>query len=125
MPNNQTPKKIGKRIPLSKKTPYWMSDSDSSNYNTLLTYKPQTKDYEVMRRKDHLYKYGLIIRYNMDNVKKRWGSAIFFHVHRRYKAPTAGCIASSENSMKQLIEWLNDAKNPSVIISYKSQLCGY
>jgi L,D-peptidoglycan transpeptidase YkuD (ErfK/YbiS/YcfS/YnhG family) len=59
-----------------------------------------------MKRPDHLYKYGIVIQYNSDPVVKGKGSAIFIHVQRKPKSPTAGCIAIEEHDIKNLIEWV-------------------
>lgn len=95
---------------------FWVSDTSSSLYNQLIDYDPQDSYSEKMRRKDHLYKYGIVIEYNMQEVKKGKGSAIFLHVERRAGAPTLGCIAISETQIKELIGWLNPIQKPLIIM---------
>jgi L,D-peptidoglycan transpeptidase YkuD (ErfK/YbiS/YcfS/YnhG family) len=75
-----------------------------------------------MRRNDHLYKYGIIIRYNMDEVVKNLGSAIFIHVERRKGAPTAGCVSFEEERMVELIKWLRPGKNPIIIMGTQKEI---
>ncbi len=95
---------------------YWVSDTASAQYNQMVEAFPEGVYAEKMRRKDHLYKYGLIIEYNTKEVVKNNGSAIFVHVERRKGAPTAGCVAISEAKMKALIEWLKPDLNPHIRI---------
>lgn len=101
---------------------YWDSDSKSETYNQLLTERPTTKHMEVMRRKDHLYKYGIIIEYNTENPIPNNGSAIFLHIQRRTSAPTAGCISMEEEKMKSLINWLKADKQPMIAMGTKEEL---
>ena len=93
---------------------YWMSAPDSANYNQLLLYQPATKEAEVMRRSDELYRYGLVVQYNMDPAIPGHGSAIFLHVQRGAGKPTLGCVSMEQQQMAQLIEWLTPASNPMI-----------
>lgn len=95
---------------------YWISDSKSADYNKLVTYLPESKEVEKMRRKDDLYKYGIVIRYNMDKVEPHKGSAIFIHVWRQLGMATLGCISMPEAEMIDLIQWLDPAKQPVIIM---------
>ena len=53
----------------------------------------------------------------MNPIVKGKGSAIFLHVERRKDSATAGCIAISEDRMKQIIEWLDPMMQPHIYIS--------
>lgn len=101
---------------------YWDSDSKSATYNQLLTKKPATALMEVMRRKDRLYKYGIIINYNTQRAIPEKGSAIFLHVQRREGAYTAGCISMKEKNIVRLIEWLKPEQEPMIIMGNWSEL---
>jgi L,D-peptidoglycan transpeptidase YkuD (ErfK/YbiS/YcfS/YnhG family) len=101
---------------------YWDSDSKSATYNQLLTEKPATSLMEVMRRKDHLYKYGIIIEYNTKQAIPEKGSAIFLHVQRRKAAYTSGCISMEEEDIIRLIEWLNSSQQPMIVMGNWSEL---
>lgn len=101
---------------------YWDSDSKSSTYNQLLTEKPATPLVEVMRRKDHLYKYGIIIEYNTEQAIPEKGSAIFLHVQRREGAHTAGCISMEEKNIVDLIKWLQPKQQPMVVMGNWTEL---
>lgn len=95
---------------------YWVSDTNSQLYNTLIDYYPKGVYAEKMKRSDHLYKYGIIIEYNTFNTIKGNGSAIFIHIERKKGYPTAGCIAVSEICIKKLINWIKPKKKPLIII---------
>lgn len=95
---------------------YWISDPNSEMYNKLVNHYPEGIYAEKMRRKDHLYQYGIVVEYNTKDIVKGKGSAIFIHVERKKGAPTAGCIAISNESIKKLIQWINPEKNPLIII---------
>lgn len=101
---------------------YWISDSESEDYNKLVTYVPETKEIEKMRRKDDLYRYGLVVQYNMEPVKKYKGSAIFIHNWRALGKPTLGCISMPESDMIQLIKWLEPGKAPVIVMGNYDQL---
>ena len=68
----------------------WVDDVNSVDYNQLV--KKGSTDavsFEKMRRDDVLYKYGIIVNYNVNPVIKGYGSAIFFHV---WKGPAVTYI---------------------------------
>ena len=94
---------------------YWDSDSESPTYNQMVS-KPPKGEYEVMRRKDHLYKYGVVVQYNMNPAEPQKGSAIFLHIERQPGSYTAGCISMSEANMVDLIEWLDAGKLPHIFM---------
>jgi L,D-peptidoglycan transpeptidase YkuD (ErfK/YbiS/YcfS/YnhG family) len=93
---------------------YWVDDSSSPLYNTWVKGKPDAKSMESMKRKDDLYKWGLVVDYNVDPVVKGKGSAIFIHVWRKPGSVTAGCAACAEENILYLLKWLDPAKKPVV-----------
>jgi L,D-peptidoglycan transpeptidase YkuD (ErfK/YbiS/YcfS/YnhG family) len=96
---------------------YWITDSKSKLYNSIVNFiPPDAKKYEKMRRLDHLHKYGLIIKYNMDPPIPKKGSAITIHVERYKGFSTAGCIAVNEDRLKDMIVWLDPKKEPQIIM---------
>ena len=101
---------------------YWDSDSNSPTYNQLLSEKPTTPFIEIMRRKDHLYKYGIIIEYNTKEVISEKGSAIFLHIQRKKGAYTAGCISMNEKDIIHLIKWLKPNQQPMIAMGNWSEL---
>lgn len=94
----------------------WVDDLNADDYNRW-TKRNQTRavSFEMMKREDSLYKFGVVIEYNTDPVIKGNGSAIFLHIWKEKGAPTAGCVAVSEEDMIKILEWLDPAKSPVII----------
>ena len=98
----------------------WVDDPASPEYNRWSSKKrTEAKSFEVMRRKDDLYKYGAVIEYNRDPVVPGKGSAIFMHVWRGPDSPTAGCVAMSEENILKFFKWLDKDSNPVIILGNK------
>lgn len=93
---------------------YWVDDPKSSMYNQKVEGE-QNKDWDSA---EHMidyndYRYGFTINYNTNPVIAGKGSAIFMHCGN---APTAGCIAVSENDMLRYLDKLSASKNPHILI---------
>jgi L,D-peptidoglycan transpeptidase YkuD (ErfK/YbiS/YcfS/YnhG family) len=101
----------------------WIDDSNAADYNRLVK-KAETRalSFEIMKRDDNLYKYGIIIEYNTDPVIKGRGSAIFIHIWRGENVPTAGCVAVSEKNMIKILEILNPKAKPLIIMGTENQI---
>jgi L,D-peptidoglycan transpeptidase YkuD (ErfK/YbiS/YcfS/YnhG family) len=69
-----------------------------------------------MKRDDNLYKYGIVIEYNTSPVIKGNGSAIFLHIWKGESVPTAGCVAVSEENILKILQWLDPAASPLIIM---------
>ena len=82
---------------------FWVDDVNSPQYNTWGKGKPDAKSYEIMKRNDILYKWGIVVEYNTNPVVRGKGSAIFLHVARHDYAPTAGCIAVAKPVLAALL----------------------
>lgn len=95
---------------------YWVDDVNSSQYNQWVIGVPDAKSFELMKRKDDLYKYGVVIEYNTDPIVPGNGSAIFMHIWKGFGKPTSGCVAFSPSGLKHLLKWLDASKHPAVII---------
>jgi zinc D-Ala-D-Ala dipeptidase len=109
----------GSRWPYQPLSEGWVcvDDPTSERYNDVFDAKDAKKDWssaEVMRRKDHLYKWLI-------NVEQNWpttcgcGSCIFIHIWRRPGAPTEGCTAMEETQILELLRWLDPAAQPLLI----------
>ncbi len=94
----------------------WIDDPNSPQYNQWVHGSTDAKSFEVLRRKDNLYKYAFVVGYNRQPVLPGLGSAIFTHVWRDANTGTAGCVAVAESHMKTLLSLLDKAKNPYIII---------
>lgn len=97
---------------------HWVDDPESPQYNQWVTGNPRAKSFENLKRNDDLYKYAVVIEYNISPIKPGEGSAIFLHVWRASDKPTAGCVAVDEANIKRLLSWLDQSKKP-VIFSLK------
>ena len=103
---------------------YWIDDQTSNDYNKWKTYKgnPSEKWKSFERMNHELYKYGAVIRYNMDPIVKGKGSAIFLHIWRGENSPTAGCTATSEKNVLSLLKWLDPKQDPKIILGTPESL---
>lgn len=119
-------KPSGLKIPYRKTTKYdyWVDDPESMNYNKWVYYRgnPKKKWNSFERMNHELYKYGIVIEYNMNPIIKGRGSAIFLHVWRSANHPTAGCIATSERNMKKILRWLDSSLQPHILITTETDL---
>ncbi|MFJ8267055.1 L,D-transpeptidase [Peribacillus asahii] len=113
-------KPSGMKLTYKKTTKYdyWVDDVTSKDYNKWITYKGvPTKKWKSFERMNHsLYKYGVVINYNVNPIVKGKGSAIFLHIWRGENGVTAGCVATSEKNVLRLLNWLNPSKHPHIIM---------
>jgi L,D-peptidoglycan transpeptidase YkuD (ErfK/YbiS/YcfS/YnhG family) len=100
---------------------FWVDDANSEDYNRWVKGKPKATSWEKMKRDDDQYKYGVVIEYNMHPIIKGKGSAIFLHVWKPGES-TLGCVAVSEEMMLKILEWLDPAKKPLIIMGTESEL---
>lgn len=100
----------------------WIDDVDSIDYNTHVIGATTAKSYENLLLNNDVYKYCVVIEYNTNPIIKGKGSAIFFHLGIKKPYFTAGCVAIDEASMKSIISWLDQNKNPSIIMGNLSDL---
>lgn len=109
---------------------YFIDDVNSDDYNKWVTIpvnklnnpKERWGSYEIMRRADHLYEYGIIVSHNMDPIVKEKGSAIFIHVWRSTGSPTLGCTSMSKENIVTLMRWIDPIKSPLLIQVPESEL---
>lgn len=87
---------------------YWIDDSKSKYYNQLVNISKVKKDWSSG---EHLieypiqYEYLIEIKTNPNNIPEK-GSAIFLHCIKN--ETTAGCIAVDRETMKKLIENIDE-----------------
>ncbi|SMO53247.1 L,D-peptidoglycan transpeptidase YkuD, ErfK/YbiS/YcfS/YnhG family [Solitalea koreensis] len=99
-------------------TTFCVDDTASSNYNRIVDTATVSKNWnsaEKMRRNDDLYKYGVLVDYNSENVIEGAGSCIFIHIWRGNDQPTLGCTAMTEANILKLIHFLNKEKKPLLV----------
>jgi L,D-peptidoglycan transpeptidase YkuD (ErfK/YbiS/YcfS/YnhG family) len=94
----------------------WVDDPNADDYNRWVK-KQETRaaSYEIMKRDDNLYKYGIVIEYNTDPIIKGNGSAIFLHIWKGEGVPTDGCVAVSEENILKILDWLDPDASPLII----------
>lgn len=70
----------------------WSDDPADPDYNRPVA-RPHRFGHEALRRSDPMYDLVAVLDWNRDPVVPGRGSAIFLHVWRGPRRPTAGCIA--------------------------------
>lgn len=99
---------------------WWVSDVQSSHYNTMRVCRPGDSCGFRQSRSEQLgaiapYSYAIVIDYNRDPVVPGRGSAFFLHVSEG--KPTQGCISMRQSDMKWLLRWLEPAEEPVISIN--------
>jgi L,D-peptidoglycan transpeptidase YkuD (ErfK/YbiS/YcfS/YnhG family) len=100
---------------------FWVDDANSEDYNQWVKGEPKAASWEKMKRDDDKYKYGVVIEYNRSPIVKGKGSAIFLHVWKE-AGPTRGCVSMPEEMVLKILEWLDPAKKPLIIMGTESEL---
>lgn len=85
------PRTILPAIPLDHRQG-WAEDPEDPAYNRAIRH-PHPFPADRMARGDPLYDLCVVTDHNADPVVPGAGSAIFVHLWRRPRAPTAGCVA--------------------------------
>lgn len=93
----------------------WVDDPQSPLYNQWSELPTAARSFERMKRKDQLYKLGLIVDYNRHPIIPGAGSAIFIHVWRNESKGTAGCAALAEDNLRELVQALKLENNPAAL----------
>lgn len=99
-------------------TLYCVDDVNSIYYNQLVSTRNVDKDWssaEEMRRTDHQYKFGVVVAYNTEGIKKGAGSCIFLHIWKSPTNSTSGCTSMTESNLLTIIQALDKKKNPILV----------
>lgn len=80
----------------------WSDDPRDPAYNQRVRL-PRGSSAERMRRADPLYDLVAVLDANRAPVKPGAGSAIFLHVWRRPRFPTAGCVAFARRDLAWIL----------------------
>jgi len=93
------------RLPLTPICPHmgWCDEASNFRYNRQVSL-PWPASAECLWRTDHLYDLILVIGHNDQPVVPGAGSAVFMHLERDDKGPTAGCIALQLSDMIKLLQ---------------------
>jgi D-alanyl-D-alanine dipeptidase len=94
-----------------------VDDASSLYYNRVLeraqVKQPNWRSHEDMRRRDDLYRWGVIVDHNTGAARKAGGgSCIFLHIWAGPAAGTAGCTAMEAKSLEEVLYWLDAKKQP-------------
>ncbi len=94
---------------------YWVTDPNSAFYNTKAegTDQKDWSDAEHMISSKDTYKYGIVINYNTYNIDSQLAGAIFLCCGDK---PTKGSVAVPEETMKNILEWLQEDSNTYIYI---------
>jgi L,D-peptidoglycan transpeptidase YkuD (ErfK/YbiS/YcfS/YnhG family) len=95
-----------------------VDDVTSSYYNRVLDRARVAVDWtshEEMRRRDVLYRRGVVVAHNAVPIVPGDGSCIFLHVWRGPGSTTSGCTAMAEPALSDAIEWLDAGAAPVLV----------
>lgn len=87
-------------------TDAWCDDAGDRRYNRLIQ-KPGGASEERLWRQDRLYDVVVELGWNDRPVRRGRGSAIFWHVCRPDRTPTAGCVAVEPQVFRKLLPRLS------------------
>jgi L,D-peptidoglycan transpeptidase YkuD (ErfK/YbiS/YcfS/YnhG family) len=102
-----------------------VDDTNSQFYNQIVSIEEvehiDWQSSEKMRLAGIYYELGVIVDHNRDPIKKAAGSCIFLHNWSNPNETMAGCTAMAPLKMKEIIYWLDKAKNP-ILVQLTKQL---
>jgi len=107
------------KIPFVKMDSNWLcvDDMNSELYNKIFKQNTEENDwnsFEKMRREDNQYLWGIVVKHNQ-NQEIGAGSCIFLHIWKEEQYPTSGCTAMTKENLLQIIQKLDENKNPLLI----------
>lgn len=108
---SKIPTKI-KSLPINKNM-HWSDDSNSIHYNKLIYFKDNSC--ESLYREDQIYDLLLVIKYNVNPIKKKRGSAIFMHLANERFSSTKGCIALKKDCLINILKILRPRSKIHII----------
>ncbi|CAA6827144.1 MAG: Gll0911 protein [uncultured Sulfurovum sp.] len=100
-----------------KRTDHCVDDSKSVWYNQIIDSKIIKKDYksfEYMKLSNNLYKYGITVNHNPNQIAQA-GSCIFIHIKNKSGKGTAGCTAMREDQIITVLKWLKEEEKPLLL----------
>lgn len=88
----------------------WCDDPVDRNYNRPVTL-PYPASTESLWRDDDAYDLLVVLDYNLTKRSMYRGSAIFMHLSHKDTRPTAGCLAFSEQNLREILKLLRSEEN--------------
>jgi D-alanyl-D-alanine dipeptidase len=95
-----------------------VDDVGSAFYNQVIDRRgvePDWDSHEEMRRRDVLYRRGVVVAHNPLPPLPGDGSCIFLHVWRGPSSTTSGCTAMPESELEDVIRWLEADAVPVLV----------
>lgn len=83
----------------------WCDDPADPNYNRFVRL-PYGASHERLWLDSHLYDILVVLDYNFTDPVPGLGSAIFLHIAAPGFTPTAGCVAITEEALRQMLPQL-------------------
>lgn len=106
----------GTRMPYFQTTDadWWDEDVESPTYNTHV-HAPEidSTDAENLYDSGPIYDYAVLIDHNPQRIPGR-SAGIFLHVSDG--EPTWGCVAIDRDAMRSVLQWLDPAAQPQIVI---------
>ncbi len=101
------PDRISRHLPLQTcptgLCDHWCEDPASPDYNQPVL-SPHAFSTEKLRRSEPLYDVVAVLDFNRHPVIPGMGSAIFLHLWRKPRHPTAGCIAFARRDLLWILQ---------------------
>jgi len=103
----------------------WVDDQSSPYYNTWREDVPLTEGEDLANKQSFgtAYAYAVDIAYNTNPVVKGKGSAIFLHVSTG--GGTAGCVSIAQSQLLEVLQWLDPARAPIIVMGPTSVIRQY
>jgi len=105
-----------------KEKSHCVDDASSKYYNQIVNEADLNapvsnawKSSELMKRKDVLYKWLVVVDHNATDPMPGAGSCIFIHIWRSKGKGTAGCTAMEEKAVIGLMSWLKKDAHPVLV----------
>jgi L,D-peptidoglycan transpeptidase YkuD (ErfK/YbiS/YcfS/YnhG family) len=106
-----------------------VDDTASASYNTVRQRTPSADwtSHEEMRRRDGLYRIGVVVAHNGPGVDgglvpgggtapvRGGGSCIFLHVWNGPGSTTSGCTAMPDPALQEILAWLDTRAEPVLV----------
>ena len=104
---------------------YWVGDSSSPYYNQLrssLRGGFNRSQSEHLTAMGAVYDHAIVVDFNRPHAVAGRGSAIFLHITNGHT--TSGCVAISRAGVVSLLNWLDPARHPRIVLGPAPWLAG-
>ena len=89
----------------------WSDDPKDPSYNQPQTGRDYPYSHEALRRSDRMYDLFILTDYNWPDATPGRGSAIFVHIWKRPRRPTAGCVAFARRDLMWIVKrWRSESR---------------